>query len=117
MLASELALRWDNIDFQTGKLHVRRAKRGMAKLGRGSPGRIFELRTFLRLEVGPYRIPNTPISSDSSLTFAHYAQLALAIFHMCSTSRVGPGDVVFVGASLMRSGSQGHQTACFAEES
>ena len=31
--ASELvALRWDDIDFQTGKLHVRRAKGGMASL-------------------------------------------------------------------------------------
>jgi hypothetical protein len=32
LLASELALRWDNIDFQSGKLHVRcEAKRGMAR--------------------------------------------------------------------------------------
>jgi type 1 fimbriae regulatory protein FimB/type 1 fimbriae regulatory protein FimE len=31
--ASELvALRWDDIDFQTGKLHVRRAKGGMASV-------------------------------------------------------------------------------------
>jgi integrase len=46
--ASELvALRWDDIDFQTGKLHVRRAKGGMASV---HPLGAKELRALRRLQ-------------------------------------------------------------------
>ena len=48
--ASELvALRWDDIDFTTGKLHVRRAKGGMASV---HPLGAKELRALRRLQRG-----------------------------------------------------------------
>ena len=41
-----MALRWDDIDFSTSKLHVRRAKRGTASV---HPLRAKELRALRRL--------------------------------------------------------------------
>ena len=58
--ASELvALRWDDIDFQTGKLHVRRAKGGMASgtLHRSGAGSLQGLLEGLERGRRPHRPP------------------------------------------------------------